>query len=104
MNVASGATPSTPAWLSRSQRAKPLVANRTVSATRPAASSSGRCLRCATISSTSSDSTVSARCRGPGGTADSTSRLNRNGWSASSISLSRAQYDGAQRSISAASG
>jgi hypothetical protein len=32
------------------------------------------------------------------------SGLNRSGWSTSSISDRRAQYDGAQRSISAASG
>ena len=41
VNGASGATPSTPAWLSRSQRARPLFRNRTVSATR----SSGLWLR-----------------------------------------------------------
>jgi hypothetical protein len=89
VNVASGATPSASAWLSCSQRARPLFRKRTVSATRPTASGSGSELRCATMSSNSSDRAVSARC---------------SDWSASSISLTRAQYDGSQRSISASSG
>jgi hypothetical protein len=73
-----------------------------VSATRATASGSGRWLRCATMRSSSPDAAVSERGRGPA--EGSMPPLNRNGSSASSISLSRAQYDGVQRSISAMTG